>query len=137
MFSLRRRDAKERLYSRERLQTSTASSSNGTDTHPQNKAYKETHTANPIKKNDPEFYYYDDQPTQQTALYATVYKGATSKENNPKRTSHYVRNKEGNSKDIPRSDLGLDQTARNTSRGSSNDNSVVFVTVNGGERFVL
>lgn len=88
-------------------------------------------------KNDPEFYYYDDQPTQQTALYATVYKGATSKENNPKRTSHYVRNKEGNSKDIPRSDLGLDQTARNTSRGSSNDTSVVYVTVNGGERFVL
>lgn len=131
----RRRDAKDRLYSRERLQTSTASSSNGTDTHPQNKAYRETHTANPIKKNDPEFYYYDDQPTQQTALYATVYKGATSKENNPKRTSHYVRKKEG--KDISRSDLGVDQTARNSSRGSSNDNSVVYVTVNGGKRFIL
>lgn len=135
MFSLRRRDAKERMSSRERLQTSTASSSNGTDTHPQNKAYRDTHTANRRMKNDSEFYYYDDQPTQRTALYATVYKGATSKENNPKRTSHYVRNKEG--KDISRNDLGLDQTARNTSRGSSNDTSVVFVTVNGGERFIL
>lgn len=135
MFSLRRRDAKERLCSRERLQTSTASSSNGTDSHPQNKAYRDTHTANPIKKNDAEFYYYDDQPTHQTALYATVYKGATSKENNPKRTSHYVRNKEG--KDISRSDLGLDQTARNTSLGSSNDTPTVCVTVNGGERFII
>lgn len=135
MFSLRRRDAKERLYSRERLQTSTASSSNGTDTQHQNKAYRDTHTANHRIKKDPEFYYYDDQPTQQRALYATVYKGATSKENNPKRTSHYVRNKEG--KDIPRSDLGLYQTSRNTSRGSSNDNSVVYVTVNGGKRFIL
>lgn len=87
-------------------------------------------------KNDPEFYYnYEDKPTQQTALYATVYKGATSKENNPKRTSHYLRNKEG--KDISRSDFGLDQTARNNSRGSPEDTPVVYVTVNGGERFML
>lgn len=86
-------------------------------------------------KNDPEFYYYDDQPTQQTALYATVYKGAKSKENNPKRTNHYMRNKEG--KDISRSDFRLEQTARNNSRGSSDDTPVVYVTVNGGERFIL
>lgn len=131
----RRRDAKKRLYSREKLQTSTASSSNDTDTHPQNKAYRETDTANHTMKNDPEFYYYDDQPTQQTTLYATVYKGATSKGNNPKRTSHYMRNKEG--KDISRSDFRLEQTARNNSRGSSDDTPVVYVTVNGGERFIL
>lgn len=122
----RRRDAKERLYSRERLQTSTASSSNNTDTHPQNKAYRDTHTANHTMKNDPEFYYYDDQPTQQTTLYATVYKGAKSKENNPKRISHYMRNKEGK-----------DQTSRKNSRGCPNDTPTVYVTVNGGERFIL
>lgn len=111
------------------------SSSNETDTHPQNKAYRDTHAVNHRMKNDPEFYYYDDQPTQQTTLYATVYKGAKSKGNNTKRTSHYMRNKEG--KDISRSDLGLDQTARKTSRGSPDDTPVVYVTVNGGERFIL
>lgn len=46
-----------------------------------------------------------------------------------------MRNKEG--KDISRSDLGLDQTARKTSRGSPDDTPVVYVTVNGGERFIL
>lgn len=86
-------------------------------------------------KNDPEFYYYADQPTPQTALYATVYKGATSKENNPKRTGHYMRNKKG--KDISRRDFGVDQTAKNNSRGGTNDTPIVYVTVNGGERFIL
>lgn len=46
-----------------------------------------------------------------------------------------MRNKEG--KDIPRSDLGLDQTAKNSSRGGTNDTPVVYVTVNGGDRFIL
>lgn len=85
-------------------------------------------------KNDPEFYYFEDHLSKQTTINSPAYNGGTSKENNTKRTSHYIRNEEG--KGISRSDLGLDQTARNHSRESPNDTPIVHVTVNGGKRFI-